>query len=297
MDFASLMSKEISKTKTPPTPSDSSASDKKYLKRSELEAARVAAYNAEQEKAQQEREARAEKKRKFEEEEAERNQRREEKRRRLAEESRKKREAEEAEKERERRKRLGLNAEPSDTEGDGTPVAAEDIDDEELTIKLRERGEPIKVFGETHKGRLRRYKRLVERSSTPQKQLTDGPIPTTLELVPEAQMKVPDTLPTDEEGKKYLFRQLASYFTMVLKEWELALAKRDASVRQTFQGKQAYNAMILSRENMRPLFKKFENGDLEEGILEPVVEIVRHAQNRRYVDANDGYLRLSIGKA
>src|SRR5271170_5661558 len=58
-----------------------------------------------------------------------------------------------------------------------------------------------------------------------------------------------------------------------------------------------YAALVQSRENMRPLFKKFEKGDIEDGVLTPVVEIVRCAQERRYVDANDGYLRLSIGKA
>jgi pre-mRNA-splicing factor 18 len=67
------------------------------------------------------------------------------------------------------------------------------------------------------------------------------------------------------------------------------------SVKESFQGKAAYNAMVQGRENVRPLFKKFEKGDVEQGVLEPVVEIVRCAQERRYVDANDCYLRLSIG--
>lgn len=49
--------------------------------------------------------------------------------------------------------------------------------------------------------------------------------------------------------------------------------------------------------NTQQLFRKFEKGDLDVGILEPVVEIVKAAQERRYVDANDGYLTLSIGKA
>ncbi|EFE37662.1 hypothetical protein TRV_07686 [Trichophyton verrucosum HKI 0517] len=290
MDFASLMSKEISKAK-------SDAAEKKYTKRSDIEAARVAAYNAEQEKLQREREERAELKRRRDEEEAEQNRRREEKRRRLAEESRARREAEEEAREKERRKRLGLAEDESSSEKDGTTIQdGEDLDDDELVGKLRELGEPARLFGESHKGRLRRYRNLVNPEQN-RKKLTDGPIPTTLELVPEADMKVPDKLPADEEGKRYLFRQLASYFTLVLKEWEIALAQRDDSVKQTFQGKQAYNAMVQSRENMRPLFKKFENGDIEDGILEPVVEIVRNAQNRRYVDANDGYLTLSIGKA
>ena len=112
-------------------------------------------------------------------------------------------------------------------------------------------------------------------------------------------MKVPPKPPpaADRPEREFLFRQLASYFTMVLTEWAVALSQRSEAVKESFQGKQAYGAMVQSRENMRPLFKKFEKGELEDGILEPVVEIVKAAQERRYVDANDGYLRLSIGKA
>ncbi|KAL2002075.1 hypothetical protein VTN02DRAFT_711 [Thermoascus thermophilus] len=316
MDFASLMAKEISKAKqsaTPPTSTstpDSSSSGtqepKKYVRRSELEAAREKAYYEEQERLRREREERAAQKRKLEEEEAERRREREEKRRRLAEESRKRREAEEAAKERERRRRLGLPevppSRPESADGsskEGTPLAedGEDIDDDELIRRLREMDEPARLFGESHRARLRRYRRLVQRSITPQPRLSEGPIPTTLELVPEAEMKVPRRPPKDPEGRKFLFRQLASYFTLVLTEWEIAMAKRDQTVKQSFQGRQALNAMVQSRENMKPLFRKFEKGDLEDGILEPVVEIVFHAQERRYVDANDAYLRLSIGKA
>ncbi|BCR96086.1 mRNA splicing protein PRP18 [Aspergillus luchuensis] len=300
MDFASLMSKEISKAK--PKADSQDTTKPKYTRRGDLEAARIAAYNEEQERLAREREERNALKRKLEDEEAERRREREEKKRKLAEESRKKREEEEAARERERRKRLGLPELPptesgDDKEGAGKEGGEEDIPEEELLKKLRDMEEPAILFGETHKGRLRRYRRLLQRSLTPQPQLSDGPIPTTLELVPEVDMKIPETAPKDLEGKKFLFRQLASYFNMVLREWELALAKRDASVKLSLQGKQAYNAMVQSRENMKPLFRKFEKVDIDDGVLEHVVEIVSKAQQRRYVDANDAYLRLSIGKA
>jgi pre-mRNA-splicing factor 18 len=79
--------------------------------------------------------------------------------------------------------------------------------------------------------------------------MTKGPIPTSLELVEEKDMKV-DAVPEDKEGRKFLFRQLASYFTMVLKEWEEALVKEK---RDTFASKAAYNAMVQSKENMTPV--------------------------------------------
>ncbi|PKY09280.1 hypothetical protein P168DRAFT_324270 [Aspergillus campestris IBT 28561] len=302
MDFAALMSKEIAKAKptksessTPSAKETSKPQGSKYVRRGDEEAARIAAYKEEQERAEREREERLRNKRKLEDEETEKRHAREEKKRRLAEESRKRREEEDAAQERDRRRRLGLPDLPPDQGEEQNE--GEDIPDEELLKKLREMNEPARLFGESHVGRLRRYRRLVERALTPQQRLSDGPIPTTLELVPEVEMKIPTALPKDLEGRKYLFRQLASYFNMVLGEWDRALAKRDASVKQSMQGRQAYNAMVQSRENLKPLFRKFEKVELDDGVLEHIMEIVHKAQQRKYVDANDAYLRLSIGKA
>jgi pre-mRNA-splicing factor 18 len=234
MDFASLMSKEISKSKA-----SANEPSKKYMKRSEIEAERQAKYLAEQRAIEAEREAKLAQKRKRDEEEADANRAREEKRRKLAEESRRRREEQEAEEERARRKRLGL---PELVKEESVEVDEDDINDDELFQKLRAMGEPVKLFGETHKQRLRRFRKLGT-------VMTKGPIPTSLELVEEKDMKV-ETVPKDAEGKKFLFRQLASYFTMVLKEWEEALEKEK---RDTFASKSAYNAMVQSKENMTPV--------------------------------------------
>ncbi|KAI1152803.1 hypothetical protein F4825DRAFT_450105 [Nemania diffusa] len=301
MDFAALMSKEIAKAKPIDDSSSSSSSSKKYLRRADAEAQREAAYLAEQKALEAKRAAKAAEKRRREEEDAEEAQLREDRRRRLAEETRRRREDAAAEAERARRKRLGLperkkDEGDNDDEGDGKEEGEEDIPDDELTPKLRALGEPAVLFGETHRARLKRYRRLTT-------VVTAGPIPTTLELVAEQDMKVStDAIPQDRAGRRYLFRQLASYFTMVLREWDAALAREhsgrdDVAAAASFASKAAVNAMVSSRANMVPLFRKFETGDLDDDILRPVVEIVQAAQERRYVDANDGYLRLSIGKA
>lgn len=309
MDFAALMAKEIAKAK--PTDDDKSnknndSNNKKYIRRAEAEAQREAAYRAEQKALEAKRAAKAAEKRKREEEAAEEAQLREDRRRKLAEETRRRREEAAAEEERRRRKRLGLpelktpeEEEEEEGGGKGADEGEEYIPDDELAAKLRELGEPAILFGETHRARLRRYRRLTT-------VVTSGPIPTTLQLVDEADMKVSaDAIPQDRAGRRYLFRQLASYFTMVLREWEGALAREQQREREeekkkredTFASKAAVNAMVSSRANMVPLFRRFESGDLDDDILRPVVEIVQAAQERRYVDANDGYLRLSIGKA
>ncbi|OAA78369.1 potassium channel regulatory factor [Akanthomyces lecanii RCEF 1005] len=286
MDFAALMGKELSKSKKPA--SDDSDNKKKFLKRSEVEAERRKAYQAEQAAVEKERETKAAAKRKLEEDTAAEKEARDEKRRKLAEESRRRREDQEWEEEQAKRRRLGLpeQEKPSqNNEGNGV-AAADDVPDEELFAKLRELGHPVVLFGETHVRRLRRYKK----ASTV---VTDGPIPTTLKLVDEKDMKV-DTVPDGKEEREWLYRQLASYFTMVLSTYQRTMEQER---RETSASKIAYNAMLQTIENMKPLFRKFETGDLDDSLLEPIVEIVKALQERRYVDANNGYLRLSIGKA
>ena len=306
MDFAALMSKEISKSKG--DNSNQEGQDRKYVRRGDQEAARIAAYNEEQERTRHEREERLTQKRKLDDEEADRRREREAKKQKLAEESRRKREEDEASRERERRKRLGLPELPRQTtSAEATPETEdqndkdekeqEDLTDEELTQKFREFNEPICLFGETHETRLRRCRRLIRRALAPRPKLSDGPIPTTLELVPEVQMKISPVIPKEPEERHFLVRQLASYFNMVLAEWDDALSRRESAVKQSLPGRQAYNAMAQSRDNLRPLFRKLEKGDVDNDMLEPIVEVVHKAQERRYVDANDAYLRLSIGKA
>jgi pre-mRNA-splicing factor 18 len=232
MDFASLMDSALGDA---PAPSKS----KKYMKRADIEAERQAAYLAEQRKIEEERIAKLNQKRKREEEELEANKTREIKRTKLAEESRRRKEEQDAEEERARRKKLGL---PELVEEEEEEVVEDDVKEEELVEKLREMGEPIKLFGESHKQRVRRFRKLGV-------VITQTVIPTSLVLVDEKDMKV-NEVPEDVEGKKFLFRQLASYFTMVLTEWESALQKE---LRETFASKAAYNAMIRAKEDMTPV--------------------------------------------
>ena len=323
MDFASLMSAEISKstpkpststsTSSPSTPTTES-STKKYLKRAELEVQRQQAYLDSQAALNRDREAKLTQKRKLDEEAAARNAERDEKRRRLAEESRVRREEEEAKRERARRKRLGLpelphpNTLPTTTttasEKNGFPPSSEpDIPDQELIAKLRALSEPATLFGETHPQRLHRYRKLTSAASAaaaaaPQT-LSGGPIPTTLALLPESALKINPSLPpaSPSPERTYLYRQLGSYFTLLLSAWSSALSSRPAATATSTSGRQAHSAYVSSVQNMTPLFRLFEAESLSDAILGPMVEIVAAAQERRYVDANDGYLRLSIGKA
>jgi len=319
MNFASLMSAAISKTEKKGTPSkiSSTESNSKYLKRSEVEAARQQSYLAEQAAREAERILKAEKKRKADDDETERNLEREAKRQRLAEESKKLRLEEEDREVRERRKRLGLPDLPTPSEGDDADkeetlpeIAVEEIEEEELVAKLRGLSEPTRLFAETHAQRLRRYYELknprpaVAISAALVTPTPDNPIPTTLVPVPEAEMKVAAALPpiSDSAARLYLSRQLTSWITLVLREWSFALTGRADATKRTFQGQAAANSMSQAVAHLKPLYRKLEKSptkpsELPDDLLAPLAEIVRAAQERRYVDANDGYLKLSIGKA
>jgi pre-mRNA-splicing factor 18 len=255
MDFASLMAKTLSKSTPTPPPATTKDTDAAkptptFISRREAEEARKAAYIADKQRLEAERQAKQAAKRKREDDLAEEAKAREEKRRRLAEESRQRREEREAEEERARRKRLGLpELLPQDNSKEEVKVEEEEEDDdapseEELQSQLRDMGEPVVMFGENRAARWRRLRRLTGKE-------VDLPIATTLPPVEEKDMKVPTVVPKPEEKKarRWLFRQLASYFNMVLREWERTLAQEGHH--DTTAGKQAVSAMLSSKESMK----------------------------------------------
>jgi pre-mRNA-splicing factor 18 len=63
-------------------------------------------------------------------------------------------------------------------------------------------------------------------------------------------MKVQVGEPVDKDARKLLYRQLASYFTMVLREYERAM---DSEKEDTTASRNAYATMVQTRENLKPV--------------------------------------------
>jgi len=325
MDFSKLMAAQIARTSNKASPSATSSAvpvkstTSKYLKRSEVEAAREAAYLAEQAAIESQRIAKAEKKRKQEDDDADRAREREAKRMRLAEESKRRQQEEDDRIEKARRKRLGLPDLPTaeelaEKEENDTAVAEEqeDISEQELFAKLRDLKEPIQLFGETHTQRLRRYYRLINPVSAVTPVREEGyiapnpsdPIPTTLLPVEEIDMLIPTTIPlaTSRPGRLLLARQMTSWLTLIFRAWSTALSQRDPAIKATLSGQQATNSYSQALSHLTPLYRKLEKlpstpSELPDDLLGPICKLIRLAQERRYVDANDEYLQVSIGKA
>lgn len=327
MDFKSLMSAQIAKSKSP---AKSSSGTSKYQRRAEAEKEREAAYAAEQARIEAEREERLAKKRKLEDEEAERNAQREEKKRKLAEESKARREAEEADEERKRRKRLGLPELPTENGDDEQPV----IPDDELRAKLRDLKQPEETNDtETHEQRLSRFYKLTSKSSIKKRIWYPGPIPTTIEPLSTNEIILPSKPPPESDTQAYvhLHRQISTYLNFLLSEWSKDLAARSKEDATTQPGIQASNNYKLVLNDLTPLMRRLEaavdnppslstsaatqskspppqssnNTSSSTSstplpyspLLTPLLNILHLTQTRRYRSATDAYLRLSIGKA
>ncbi|KAA8910102.1 Prp18 domain-containing protein [Sphaerosporella brunnea] len=285
MDFASILSSEITKKrKEAPstsitTPAEAPAPAKKYLKRSELEAQRQAEYAARQQELAEQRAQKAAEKRRAEEEAARKREEAREKQRRLAEERRL------------REEELGGKKKDDDEgnreEGAG---AQEEMTDEEAIAKLRELGQPAKLFGESTAGRVKRCKRAIAA-----REAAIDPLDSPLPLISEEEMRV--DIANVNKDPELVYRQLDAWFRLVMKEWKTALDERPMAVKESFQGRKAADAMQQAEEYMKPLFRHFKHRDLKANVFEKVCEIVVEAQARRYVKANDVYLKLSIGNA
>ncbi|CUS10312.1 unnamed protein product [Tuber aestivum] len=284
MDFSSIMAAEISKKRKPEPSSKSSAepAPKKYTKRSELEAQRRREYEEKQKRLEKERRERAEKKRQEEEEERNRREATKAKQKQLAEEKRRRKDEEEA-----KRLEKGGPLAKEGSDGFDETNGSESMTEAEAIERLRSMGEPARLFAETHAQKVRRLKRLLAALEIKNREATPP-------LSEEEMVLSPDDIPND---KVKVYRQLAAWFALVLSEWEIMLESRPAALKDSFQGKAAANSMTQAKTYMVPLFRHFKQKDLHEDIYTKVCEIVVEAQARRYVRANDVYLRLSIGNA
>ena len=315
MDFASILGSEIKKRKSSvPAPASSASTSsantgegaapppaKKYLRRSEVEATREAEYLAHKAALERERAEKAERRRQLELEEEARQDVLREKKKKLAEESRRRREEEEAR--RLAAKGGGSGGKPPGADGTSQELESkepeEEIPEDEVFTRLRKLEQPVRLFGETALQRRRRLVKL-ERGESPggatpvSRSRSATPKVSTLQLS-EEEMRI--ELGDVKTNSSKVYSQLAAWFRLVLREWDIALASRPLSVRTSYQGKAATSAFMQASQYMQPLFKHLEKKDLHPDVFPKVSEIVHHAQHRKYVTANDIYLRLSIGNA
>ncbi|KXN85868.1 Pre-mRNA-splicing factor 18 [Leucoagaricus sp. SymC.cos] len=255
-----------------------------------------------------------------------------------AKEQEEKRLAEEAKKREEEAKKAAKKAARStstplrDTESPN-PESAFNISNEETIRRLRAKGQPIRLFGESDKDRrlrLRALELIEERDH--ERQGGHNDFKKALEDVENVEKELQskngkgkkkegeaidvgvldlDLVKTDPDK---LYPLIYYALKKVLKEWEEAMGERPEHIKRSNQGKLAAATQVQSAEYLKPLFKNLRSRvrfrlqvvcnssnkiiqTLPSDMLGRIAEIVHYMQKREYQRANDAYLRLSIGNA
>ncbi|KAI0259851.1 Prp18-domain-containing protein [Gloeopeniophorella convolvens] len=214
---------------------------------------------------------------------------------------------------------------------DGTPPpsasVAFNISNEETIRRLRAKGQPIRLFGESDKERRLRLRalELIEEKGGHERVGGQNDFRKALEDVEtqERQKKDRNADATAGEGKGKKKDEAAAndgetavldlalvktdpdklypiiYYALkrALKEWGESMAERPEQVKRTTQGKLAAATQVQSALYLKPLFKLLRSRSLPDDMLARLAEIVHYMQKRQYQRANDAYLRLSIGNA
>ncbi|KAJ2664237.1 hypothetical protein IW148_002061 [Coemansia sp. RSA 1199] len=194
----------------------------------------------------------------------------------------------------------------------------------EVVKRLRARGEPTRLFGETDHARHARLRTLElseEKRDGQQNefhrvlaQVEEGAMLSDLKR--QAQMSddsdtkrqhklaalmefdvsdiSPSLLRTDVDR---VYSLLYVYFKRLLYEWGDYLGLRGDDERRSADGKMAAATQRQSAEYLRPLFRSLKSRTLQADVLARITEIARHMLDREYMHANDAYLQLSIGNA
>lgn len=193
------------------------------------------------------------------------------------------------------------------------PESSFNISNEETIRRLRAKGQPIRLFGESDKDRrlrLRALELLEEKDH--ERQSGQNDFKKALEDVENVERELRnknkekrkgdaevgvidlDLIKTDPDK---LYPLIYYALKRTLKEWEEAMDERPEHVKRSNQGKLAAATQVQSAEYLKPLFKTLRSRSLPSDMLVRIAEIVHYMQKRQYQKANDSYLRLSIGNA
>lgn len=195
----------------------------------------------------------------------------------------------------------------------------------EVIRRLRERGEPVLLYGETE---IEAFKRL-RRSEILEPEVNRGlrnDFQEALEKVDQAfldeilasqaghsqrqtnDVKVQDDGITYEEiqrmatslghGERELDMCVITHFIQfLLKMWGNQLNARDQAEKMTVKGKLACATYTQTQVYLEPLLRKLKNKTVPEDIAESLTEITRFMLDRDYIHASDSYLQMAIGNA
>lgn len=207
---------------------------------------------------------------------------------------------------------------PDTPQDSSTPAKDFHISNQDCIRKLRAKSEPIRLFGESDKERrlrLRALDLLASSESSTKGQQND--LHKALEGVGQAELEQLNSAPTTTTttAKTYsesellitwqmikvdhdkLYATIYKWLKNMLRLWENALLQRPDEVRRSKQGQLTTANQVQTANYLKPLFKLLKTKTIQLDVLCLLGEILLYAQERKYQNANDAYLRLSIGNS
>lgn len=196
----------------------------------------------------------------------------------------------------------------------------------EVIRRLRERDEPVRLFGESDFESFQRLKKLEILTPEINKGFNND-LQTAMEKVDREyldeivrssnaggeKVKDPDVKIKDDgttmekilklseglgKGDKGLDCEVVlGLLKLVLNCWGEDLNKRSMEEKRSFRGKMDSATHSQTLAYIKPLFRKLKRKDLSSDILECLADIIRQLLDRHYIKANDAYLEMAIGNA
>ncbi|XP_033941314.1 pre-mRNA-splicing factor 18 isoform X1 [Gymnodraco acuticeps] len=197
---------------------------------------------------------------------------------------------------------------------------------QEVIRRLRERGEPIRMFAESDYDAFQRLRKIEIQTPEVNKglrndlkaamdkidaqylnEIVGGTEPG--EVDTQHDLKVHEENTTIEELEVTLGRTLGKgddngdqdvidkFLRFLLGVWAKDLNRREDHVKRSVQGKLASATHSQTESYLKPLFRKLRKKNLPADIKESITDIIKFMLEREYVKANDAYLQMAIGNA
>ncbi|KAK7151845.1 hypothetical protein R3I94_008255 [Phoxinus phoxinus] len=197
---------------------------------------------------------------------------------------------------------------------------------QEAVRRLRERGEPVRLFGESDYDAFQRLRKIEILAPEVNKGLRNdlkaamdkidqqylneivGGAEGSILLDTQHDLKVHEENTTIEEledlgaslGTGNDVRDMDvinKVLRFLLGVWAKDLNSREDHVKRSVQGKLASATQKQTESYLEPLFRKLRKKNLPGDIKESITDIIKFMLEREYVKANDAYLQMAIGNA
>ncbi|XP_010888712.1 pre-mRNA-splicing factor 18 isoform X1 [Esox lucius] len=197
---------------------------------------------------------------------------------------------------------------------------------QEVIRRLRERGEPVRLFAESDYEAFQRLRKIEILAPEVNKGLRNdlkaamdkidaqylneivggtgepGEVDTQHDLkVHEADTTIEElealgkSLGTGDDNRDQ--DVIDKVLRFLLGVWAKDLNSREDHVKRSVQGKLASATQKQTESYLKPLFRKLRKKSLPADIKESITDIIKFMLQREYVKANDAYLQMAIGNA